>query len=140
MDNAILGKYSTITMSTGDGPLNTYDCTVKLSEKLDKAPVKQHYLGRMNSSFIPDTNCDASGSLTVADKDGTFLDFYKTKIRGQELGVDYPEISITRTTKYKNGSQKQTTYRGVILSSQTLDIEAENPQNIVYDWVAEVVE
>jgi hypothetical protein len=139
-DDAILGKFSTIQVSTGDGPLNAYECTVKLSEKYDKQPVKQHYLGKMDASFIPDTNCDRSGSLTVADKDGSFLDFYKSKVNGQKLGDTYPTIAITRTTKYKTGVTKTTTYRGVILSTQALDIEAESPQNIVYDWVAETVE
>lgn len=139
-DNAILGKFSTLNIATDKGPLLTFDCTVKSSEKFDKQPVKQHYLGRMNASFIPDTNCDQSGSLTVADKDGTFWEFFKANIAKQQIGQAYPAISLTRTTKYKDGTSKATTYRNLIFSTQGLDIEAETPQNITMDWVAEEVE
>jgi hypothetical protein len=139
-DDAILGKFSTLNISTGTGPLNSYDCTVKSSEKFDKQPVKQHYLGKMNASYIPDTNCDMSGSLTVADKDGTFWAFFKTNIAKQVIGQTYPTISLTRTTKYKNGTTQQNTYRNLIFSTQGVDIEAESPQNITLDWVAEETE
>ena len=135
---AKLGKYSTIKVTAN--ALNPIELLIsKFGENTGKAPVEKSFLGYMNKHKFYDTTWDLSGSISFLDNPddyGKFVTWGRKHILQQTLDDSYPDISITVTDYFNNGSKRIVDYYGCGFSDINFDRDPEIPKEPSVTWHA----
>ncbi len=115
-----------------------FDAVTDFNDNSSKEPVKEHYLGNQNATYIPDTSRDLSGSIVIADKkNNSFRSFYKERILGQGLEDPYPDITIVVIDIDRYSGQRTTdTYLGCMLTSKDLSRKGDEVKKHNISWKA----
>lgn len=136
ISDAILGKRGKLYLHTADGDIDLASITKAFDDNASKDPVEIQLMGHMDPSYIPDTGCKKTGTITILDRDGSFDKFYKEKIVNQKLEDTYPKMSMELITKYNTGVEKIDKYDDVILNSKARRFEGDTAVEYTINFVA----
>ena len=119
LTDAILGKAHTISFTTSEGVMDTFDVMVSFDHEARSEPAKRHLMGRMNISSNPKTSTSLNATMVLLERNGVFEDFYINHCVKKEFAKPYPDITIKEVANYDDGTTRSTKWGGVLITGRS---------------------
>lgn len=134
--DGVLGKHSVISITTNEGPVNTFDIMLSFDDDTETNPEEIHIMGHMDPDYIPDTGTKQTATFTTIDRQVEFNDWYNRNIVARKIfGVPYPDVVIQQITQYRNGEKLTEKYKDVMFTRRSRkrggDTHQEHSYNVI---------